>query len=614
MWIEAPVDLSTLPQEPGVYRMLDAQRKVLYVGKARNLRKRVSSYFQRMPESPRTQAMVQQIRDLNVSVTASEAEALVLEHNLIKQLKPRYNVLLKDSKTYPYILLTDEDFPRLIVHRGKRTRPGEYFGPFPDAGAVHTTLHQMQSLFRIRDCEDAVFKNRSRPCMQHQIGRCSAPCCDVVSPQAYRAQVDETRRFLKGADDSLLKGWEQEMQHASEALQFEQAAALRDRIRAMRSILAGGDADDLPPEADALAIARHPGGVAVSIGVRRAGRYLGTHTLRVDQASDADALEILQSLCIERYRSEDPPKELLVEASAMDTASEVNADAKELQRLLKLLHPECRCEVRTPQRGARREWMKQVAHAGEQSLASRAQVDQQPAFEALAELLGLDETPACIAAVDNAHLGGKQMVAAIVYAGHNGPDKDHYRRYKLDDVPAGDDYAAMRAVLTRFFRAIGEESLPEPDVMLIDGGKGQLAVAIEAAADAGFSSMKLLGVAKGAGRKVGHETLWPSWRADGEGIGEPLRPGIHSPAMLLIARVRDEAHRFAGQYMRKRKKANMFSSALDTIPGIGPAKRLALLKHFGGIEGVKKAAREQLAEAPGVSKSLTELIFTALHK
>lgn len=606
MWIEAPVDLSTLPREPGVYRMLDASRKVLYVGKARNLRKRVSSYFQRMPESPRTQAMVQQIRDLNVSVTASEAEALVLEHNLIKQLKPRYNVLLKDSKSYPYILLSDEDFPRLIVHRGSRKRPGEYFGPFPDAGAVHATLHQMQSLFRIRDCEDAVFKNRSRPCMQHQIGRCSAPCCDVVSPQVYRAQVDEARRFLKGADDSLMKGWESEMQQASEALQFEQAAALRDKIRAMRSILAGGGADDLPPEADALAIARHPGGVAVSIGVRRAGRYLGTHTLRVEQASDADALEILQSLCIERYRSEDPPKELLIEASG--------SEATELQRLLKLLHPKCRSEVRTPQRGARREWLKQVAHAGEQSLASRAQVNQQPAFEALADLLGLDEAPACIAAVDNAHLGGKQTVAAIVYAGHDGSDKDHYRRYKLDDVPAGDDYAAMRVVLTRFFRAIREESLPEPDVMLIDGGKGQLSVAIEAAADAGYSSMKLLGVAKGAGRKVGLETLWPSWRADGDGVGEPMKPGIHSPAMLLIARVRDEAHRFAGQYMRKRKQANMFSSALDTIPGIGPARRLALLKHFGGIEGVKKAGREQLAAAPGISLNLAELIFTTLHK
>ncbi|MDQ6965897.1 MAG: UvrB/UvrC motif-containing protein, partial [Mariprofundaceae bacterium] len=291
----------------------------------------------------------------------------------------------------------------------------------------------------------------------------------------------EARRFLKGSDDSLLKNWEGEMQQASDALQFEQAAALRDKIRALRSILAGSESGHLPSEADVLAIARHPTGVAVSIGVRRAGRNLGTHTLRVDQATDADALEILQSLCIERYRTEAPPDELLIEASATDAA--------ELQRLLRLLHTKSKTEVRTPQRGARRDWLKQVVHAGEQSLASRAKISQQAAFEALGEMLGLAETPQCIAAVDNAHLGGKQTVAAIVYAGWDGPDKDHYRRYKLDDVPAGDDYAAMRAVLTRFFRAINEEALPEPDLMLIDGGKGQLAIAIEVAADAGFSSI-----------------------------------------------------------------------------------------------------------------------------
>jgi len=340
--------------------------------------------------------------------------------------------------------------------------------------------------------------------------------------------------------------------------------------------------------------------VAVSVGVRRAGRNLGTHTVRVDQATDAEALEILQSLCIERYRSEPPPTELLVETEA--------SDAGELQRLVRLLHPKKRCTVHAPKRGARADWLKQVAHAGEQSLASRAATNQQAAFEALAELFDLAEVPQTIAAVDNAHLGGKQTVAAIVYANHDGADKGHYRRYKLDDVPAGDDYAAMRAVLSRFFRAIGEEALPEPDLMLIDGGKGQLSVAKQAAADAGLSAMKLIGVAKGAGRKLGQETLWPSWLTDS------LQPGIHSPAMLLIARVRDEAHRFAGQYMRKRKQASMFTSALDTIPGIGPAKRMALLKHFGGIEGVKAASREHLVEVPGVSADLAERIFHSLHR
>ncbi|HKJ83048.1 MAG TPA: excinuclease ABC subunit UvrC [Mariprofundaceae bacterium] len=607
MWIDAPIELAKLPREPGVYRMLDAERKVLYVGKARNLRKRVSSYFQRRPESPRTEAMALQVRDIEVTVTPSEADALVLEHNLIKQLKPRYNVLLKDAKSYPYILLTDEQYPRFRLYRGERDIPGEYFGPFPDTGAVHKILHVMQKVFRIRDCEDAVFQNRSRPCMQYQIGRCSAPCCGVVSDEAYAVQVGEARAFLRGEDQSLIRQWEAKMQEASARHAFERASVLRDRIRALRTILAGSDTSNLPEHADALAIARHPGGVAVSIGVRRTGRNLGTHTIKVGQATDAETLEILQSLIIERYRRDPPPDELLIDASA--------TDAEELQRLIRLLHLKKRCEVRTPKRGARRDWLRQVAHAGEQSLASRASSGQQSAFEALADLLTLDQIPRRIAAVDNAHLGGKQTVAAIVYADWDGPDKEHYRRYRLDDVPEGDDYTAMRTVLTRFFKAIEEERLPRPDLMFIDGGKGQLGIGMQVAADQGLSTMPLIGVAKGTSRKLGEETLWPSWtQNDDRGIGHPLKPGRHNAALLLIARVRDEAHRFAGEYLKKRRKANMFTSALDNIPGIGKSRRMALLKHFGGIEGVKRAGREQLAEVPGLSARMADRIFTALHR
>ncbi|MDQ6988132.1 MAG: excinuclease ABC subunit UvrC [Mariprofundaceae bacterium] len=615
MWIEAPIDLSTLPREPGVYRMLDGERKVLYIGKARNLRKRVSSYFQRRPDSPRTQAMVQLIGDLNFTVTASEAEALILEHNLIKQLKPRYNVLLKDSKSYPYILLSDADYPRLILHRGRREPAGEYFGPFPDAGAVHETLHQMQSLFRIRDCEDAVFRNRSRPCMQHQIGRCSAPCCNIVSTAEYRQQVDDARAFLKGKNDALLHQWEMQMQQAAEALDFEKAGQLRDKIRALRSVLAGSQGGGLPEDADAIALIRHATGVTVCIGVRRGGRNLGTHSIRVDQAVDADDLEILQSFFAGRYRREAPPKNIMLETNAPTAA--------ELEHLLKLIAPKSHVTLQRPQRGARREWLLQVRRSGEQLQATRSTRNQKPAFVALGELLNLSEPPKIIAAVDNAHLGGKQTVAAIVYADWNGADKDHYRRYKLEDVPAGDDYAAMQTVLDRFFcniiagedGKIGEKSLPCPDLMLIDGGRGQLAVALQAAKQVGLADIKLVGVAKGDGRRIGEETIWPGWQEDGQvGIGKPLKPGRHSAALLLIARVRDEAHRFAGAYMRKRKKKSMFTSQLDGISGIGPSKRAALLRHFGGIEGVKKAAREQLAQVEGISGQLAERIFTALHR
>ena len=605
MWTEPPIELSSLPREPGVYRMLDGKRKVLYIGKARSLRKRVSSYFQRQPDAPRTLSMVGQVRAIDISVTASEAEALILEHNLIKQLKPRYNVLLKDAKSYPYILLTDSDYPRLKVYRGNRAEAGEYFGPFPNAGAVHATLHVMQKIFRIRDCEDAVFSHRSRPCMQHQIGRCSAPCCHVVSDAAYAAQVEEAVTFLRGKDQQLLANWERDMQAAAEQLDFEQAALLRDRIHALRTVLAGSDASGLPDDADAIAILRYAGGVAACIGVRRSGRDLGVHTVRVDQAQEAEDIEILQSLFIERYQAEQPPADILLHVS--------QADAGELQRLIRLLAGR-KSSISMPKRGARHQWLQQIRRAGEQNLAARGRTDQQPAFEALAALLGMDEAPQCIAAVDNAHLGGKQMVAAIVFAGWDGPDKNHYRRYKLDDVPAGDDYDAMHKVLSRFFRAIGEEAIPEPDLMLIDGGKGQLGVAMKAAADCGLSSMRLLGVAKGASRKLGEETLWPGWRGGSLEIGAPLKPGRHSPALLLIARARDEAHRFAGAYMRKRKKKSMFASALDGIEGIGPAKRTALLKHFGGIAGVKRASRKQLAQSPGVSAKLAERIFTALHQ
>ena len=532
--------------------------------------------------------MAQRIKDIAITITASEAEALILEHNLIKQLKPRYNVLMKDSKTYPYILLTDETYPKLQLYRGKRTRAGEYFGPFPHAGAVHTTLHIMQSIFQIRDCENGVFNNRSRPCMQHQIGRCSAPCCNMVSQTEYAAQVDEVRLFLKGSDNTLLKNWQSDMQQASDAFHFEQAAMLRDRIMALRSVLAGSEQSQLPDDADAITLIRHHSGVLACVGVRRAGRDMGNHNIRIDQAIDADDMEILQSLLIERYEKETPPAHIIL------LSSELNIH--ELKLLMKLIQPKTLTEIHAPKRGARLQWLQQVHRSGLQLMASRKQDNQVQAFEALARLLNLDATPERIAAVDNAHLGGKQMVSAITFANWQGPEKELYRRYKLDglagSITEGDDYAAMHDVLNRFFRAICDESLPCPDLMLIDGGRGQLAIAIQCATDAGLHDLKLLAVSKGDSRKLGEETLWPGWfdqnsisdTPPGMAIGSPLQPGRHDPALLLIARVRDEAHRFAGAYMRKRKKQSMFSSALDGIDGIDGNEGNDGMEGMEGIE------------------------------
>jgi len=606
MWIEPPIQLNELPQEPGVYRMLNIERKVIYVGKARNLRKRVSSYFQRQPEIPRTHAMVKQIRGIEFTIAASEAEALILEHNLIKQLKPRYNVLLKDSKTYPYLLLTDELYPKLRLYRGKRELAGEYFGPFPHAHAVHQTLHSMEAMFQLRDCDDATFNHRTRPCMQHQIGRCSAPCCNVVTHVEYRQQVQDARHFLQGKNQDVLQQWQQQMDEASATMAFEAAARWRDKIQALQSVLAGSEESDLPENADAIIIIRRAESVSISMGVRRAHCNLGTHSIRLKQASDAEDEEILQAFMMARYQHDELPKVMLLQCDAQLLPP--------LKNLLDLLHPKHSVALKIPKRGAAKQWVNEIRRTGEQQQAGRNTHDQKPAFEALAELLKLTETPHLIAAVDNAHLSGQHTVAAVVYSGWQGPEKNYYRRYQLDEttknkyVPDSDDYAAMEAVLSRFYRAIAEGKMPKPDIMLIDGGQGQLAIAMQAAQAAGLKDFKQVGVAKGVGRTLGNEVLYPSWRDDS------LKPGVHSPALMLIARVRDESHRFAGEYMRKRKKKSMFHSSLDSIEGIGSAKRATLLKHFGGIDGIKRASRSQLAQVTGISKTLAERIFTALHQ
>ncbi|MCF6208356.1 MAG: helix-hairpin-helix domain-containing protein, partial [Ghiorsea sp.] len=453
----------------------------------------------------------------------------------------------------------------------------------------------------------------------YQIGRCSAPCVGMVSEEKYQQQAADARAFLKGQDQVLVQGWQQAMLEAADKHHFEQAAMLRDRIAALRSIFANAEQSKLPNHADVLVIIRQSHGVMAAIGVRRGGRDLGVHTIKVNQALDADDLEILQSLIIERYRREMPPQHILL------ACDETHRDA--LQHVLKLLHPSCKVQLHFPKRGERFEWLNVVTQSANQTLAARTSDNQQPAFEALQNLLKLETPPQLIAAVDNAHLGGKQMLSAIVYADHNGARKDLYRKYKLDDVhktnptimPAlnpvldGDDYAAMTHVLTRFFTAILDDDMPKPDVMLIDGGKGQLQAALQAAKQVGLN-ITLLAVAKGDKRKTGEETLWAGWADAPLALKQGFKPGVHSPALLLIARVRDEAHRFAAQFLRKRQQKRVLKSSLDGIEGIGTKKRAALLQHFGGIASVKKASREQLQEVSGISQALAERIFTALHR
>ncbi|RME82340.1 MAG: excinuclease ABC subunit C, partial [Zetaproteobacteria bacterium] len=462
-------------------------------------------------------------------------EALVLEHNLIKQLKPRYNVMLKDAKSYPYIWITEERFPKLRLYRGDRNKPGAFFGPFPHVRAVHETIKQLQIAFGLRDCDDTTFQHRTRPCLKHQIGRCAAPCVGLISESAYREQVEAAKRFLRGEDETLLARWEAEMHQAAERLAFERAAILRDRIRALRTILETADDRALPPDADAFAVVRTETGAFVAIGMRRQARDLGSYVVRAQQSADASDAEVLEALFVDRYQREPLPAEIFIDGP--------DALAARLKRVVRLLGGGKRVRVHNPKRGEPFEWLARIRRSAEAMLAARRGKDLRPAFADLAEMLGLDAPPQTIAALDNAHMGGKWMVAGLAWLAADGPVKDLYRHFRLNKTrfAAGDDYAGMREVCARLAAEIESGRLPSPDLLLIDGGRGQLEAAMEAFARAGVA-VRLVAAAKGKTRKAGEETLYLGWRH------EALRPGAR-PGMLVLARVRDEAHRFAGRYL-----------------------------------------------------------------
>ncbi|MDX8376462.1 MAG: excinuclease ABC subunit UvrC [Mariprofundales bacterium] len=620
MWQAPPLQLEQLPQQPGVYLML-GDKQILYIGKARNLRKRVSSYFLRPPNTQRLCNMVRQIVDININITNSESAALVLEHNLIKEHQPPYNIMLKDDKSYPYILLTHEKTPRLLLHHnhnGKQEQKGDYFGPYPHAKAVYSTLYLLQIHFGLRQCEDSVFFHRSRPCLQHQIGRCCAPCCDVVSESEYADLVAQIKRLLTGNDDSLIKDWEMQMQAAAQVLDFEQAANLRDRIFSLRTLISSNSSNNtLPADADALLVIRHASGVWIQIGMRRRGLDLGSHLVKIEakQAIDASDDEVLTALFSERYKQQAPKYIILHHEQANEKCC---ADLHYLLGLFDIDNKlDNKIKIQTPKRGDAYKWLQNLQNKATDECEIRSDNSQQAGFSALADLFAMEKTPQLIAAVDNAHIGGKQMVAAVVYYNHKGACKQYYRHYSLDtakgeqDKPLieGDDYGAMLQVMQRFGRAVFEESLPAPDLMFIDGGRGQLNVAKTAMEAASCSHIPLVAIAKGAGRKVGNETFWLGWSS-----GETRKPGKHNAGLLLAARVRDEAHRFANVHLRKRHKKKVLRSALDDIAGIGKTRRMHLLRHFGGIEGVRRASREDIAAVTGFSHALAEHVFTALHR
>ena len=593
--------VAALPRRPGVYRMMDAHGTPLYVGKAKSLKDRVGTYFSPANVNPKVQALVQQIAEIEVTVTNSETEALLLEFNLIKAHKPRFNVVLRDDKSFPYIrLCRDHEFPRLSFYRGARNLPGRYFGPFPSAGAVKETLQQLQKLFRIRNCRDTFFANRSRPCLQHQIGRCSAPCVGLITPEAYAQDIDAAEKVLDGHSDEVNSELQARMEASAERLQFERAAVLRDQLAALKRIQAQQIVTaDAERDVDVICIVGEPGEYAISVMLVRGGRNLGT-TSYFPRGALAQPDEALTSFIMQYYATQEPPPEVLVSEKLED-----------MQALTEVLAARaCHAvNLRRPVRGLGVRWLNLNIENATQALRMRLAQHEgaEEMLSALARELDLPELPARIECFDISHTGGEGTVASCVVFGREGPLKKEYRRFNITGVTPGDDYAALRQALTRRYTRIREGEYPAPDLLFIDGGLGQINEVHSVLVPLGFEDVTLIGVAKGAERRPGQERLF----VFGSELPISLEP--HSPALRLIQRIRDEAHRFAISGHRRRRARRYSESILETVPGLGPAKRRALLRHFGGLQGILRAGTADFEEVAGIGAALAKSLYDHLH-
>ncbi|MGE5320641.1 MAG: excinuclease ABC subunit UvrC [Hyphomicrobiaceae bacterium] len=591
--------LASLPTLPGVYRMVDTAGSVLYVGKAKDLKKRVSSYFQKTDQSPRIRLMLKSVDHIDTTVTRTEAEALLLENNLIKGLKPRFNILFRDDKSYPYLLLTGHRFPRLAYFRGTPKKHDQAFGPYPNAYAVRESIQLLQKVFRLRTCEDTVFANRSRPCLLYQIKRCTAPCVGHITPEAYARDVHEAAQLLHGEASALTEHITAQMNAAAAALDFETAAFLRDRLRMLATVRekqfvdsTGSDAD-----ADVVAVAEVAGVIAVNLTMIRGGRHLGDRSFFPQHGEGASPAEALEAFIAQHYLDHPIPARILV-SEAIETEALEALLTEQAGKKISLLHRVT---------GERRVWIG-MAQANARLSAERRSADRANQSQRLTALRDTLDLPTLnrIECFDISHTMGEATVAScVVYEGDD-LKKSDYRRYNIGGITPGDDYAAMHAALIKRFYKSAEENGVLPDLLLIDGGKGQVAMAVEAMAELGLSDVPLLGVAKGEARKPGMETLI---FADGRELNLVKdHPGFH-----LIQHVRDEAHRFAITGHRAKRGKVRLQSTLEDIAGIGPKRRKQLLEHFGGLQGVRNAGVDALATVNGISRELAETIYNALH-
>lgn len=591
--------LATLPDDPGVYRMLGDADEVLYVGKAKNLKKRVSSYFQKTAQSPRIALMLARVVRVEITATRSEAEALILENTLIKRLAPKYNILFRDDKSYPYIALTGDAFPRLAFHRGSFDKRSCYFGPYPNSIAVRESIHLLQKTFLLRTCENSVFAHRSRPCLLHQIKRCKAPCVGLVSAQEYAEDVRLADLFLRGRHGEVIERLSADMQAAAEALRFEEAAALRDQVRALQAVLHRQYVSSTGDEnVDILAAVSLPAGFCVNLAMVRGGQHLGDRAYFPQGGAEFEPAEGLLAFVEQHYLDHPPPSRLILGHDVVACAAVFEAAGKKVA-------------VGRPRNEMERAWLSMAENNARLAIESRRQAASGALqrLDALCDALGLSEPPRRIECFDISHTQGEGTVASCVVCVDGAMKKSEYRRFNIADIQPGDDYAAMRQALTRRYEKVASGDAVAPELLLIDGGKGQLGVAHQVLAELGLRHIPSIGVAKGEGRKPGLETLLVG---DGDDLESVNLPANH-PALHLIQEIRDEAHRFAIMGHRARRAKVRRHSKLEDLAGVGPQRRRKLLAYFGGLQGVTAATVEDLCRVEGISRKLAELIYNALH-
>jgi excinuclease ABC subunit C len=601
--------LATLPMGPGVYRMLDARGDVLYIGKARSLRKRVTSYTKLQGLTIRIQRMVRQVCSVEVTTTHTEAEALLLEANLVKQVQPPFNVLLKDDKSFPYILVAhDHPFPAITKHRGARDIPGDYFGPFASTGAVHVTLNAMSRAFPLRSCSDSEFAGRSRPCLQYQIKRCTAPCVGRISEADYMKVVDEARGFLSGKNRQVLDIWQGRMQQAADQRDYETAAELRDRIRALAHITQKQDINIADIEnADVIAVHAEGGLVCIQIFFFRAGQNFGNRSYFPAHTRDVEISEVLDAFIGQFYAQREAPRLILL--------SDPVENADLIEEALSN-HSGHKVELHVPQRGTKRDLVEYAVTNARDALRRRLAeaASQQQLLQGVAELFGLDAPPQRIEVYDNSHIMGRHAVGGMIVAGPEGLRKNAYRKFNIkgEDLVPGDDYGMMREVLTRRFQRLLKEDAEDenaadwPDLLLIDGGKGQLAAVMQVMQELGVEDVPVVGIAKGPERNAGREQFFLPGR-------EPFMLEPRHPVLFFLQRLRDEAHRFAIGTHRTKRAKDQIKSPLDEIAGIGAARKKALLLHFGSAKAVSRAGLADLAAVPGISEAVAKRIYDHFH-